>query len=969
LHYTLLALAIIRAKASKQLPIPGPIASGILWFATRSVKWWSDNYRYFAAGCHDLVLAEKARAAGRLEPALVLYHKALTKFVDAKKYYWVAFTHEALATAFAARGARTAAIAHYREAAAAYRRFGAPALLARLRALMPEIAGDAETSQAVRSDKLTMTAGTGTASGAMLDLASVLKASQAISGQIDLNRLVVDMLRISMENAGADYGVLLIMAEGGGQPTERLVGRLTGAVFDAEEIPALPEPRHAPRSVVQLAIETRDVVVGSPDDERFHRDAYVQRERPRSILCQPVVTQGRTVAVLYLENRQLENAFTEGRVETLRLLASHSAIALSNAGFVRDIRASADRIGHLNSQLERILAGTREMSASASGEAAIGVALRSMAQEVPRFSRASCGVVLIERTTGDAAYWPMLVDGRFDRSSGMSAARARPWTAFTAAAGVVKANAATVVVPIKWQDETAGLLVIEGLRDADLSAEEVRFVETLSQSLGLSLKNLDYQNHLESLVAERTQALRAALVEVTVKQRKIQAIMDHIDQGILTFDGQMAVDREFSARLPGLLGETAASVGDRDLMGLVFAKSTLTTDELDRVQEVLGIVIGEEEFNWMLNASRLPRETGIRVGQDSAASERTLALDWNPMSDEAGLVVKMMLTIRDITDQRALEIKVRDAEHSQGRKMAALSQMITVDRLQVRDYLTDGRQRIADAQAEVQKPGPRFELVFRHLHTVKGASVTLNFKGLATLAHDAEEAIPGRTGGAFDRAAMIARLAALASELAFFDAVAAEVFGAGSAPSEEAWSLHSMMPRVQARLEEAAAATALPFGRLEVVDEVGAWTGEMRRALAGIVPHCVNNALDHGYLLPAKRGVSGRPLEISIGAKVAGGRVTVRISDRGVGIDHAKIKRLAAERGIDARSYLEVLFVGGASTADEVSMTSGRGVGLGAVRDIARSLGGDVRLLDRDGGGTMCEITMPLVGQALRKAS
>jgi chemotaxis protein histidine kinase CheA len=86
--------------------------------------------------------------------------------------------------------------------------------------------------------------------------------------------------------------------------------------------------------------------------------------------------------------------------------------------------------------------------------------------------------------------------------------------------------------------------------------------------------------------------------------------------------------------------------------------------------------------------------------------------------------------------------------------------------------------------------------------------------------------------------------------------------------------------------------------------------------------------------------------------------IVLLAQDRGVGLDHSKLKNLALESGLPAETYLEVLFLDGKSTAESVTETSGRGIGLGAARKIARDNGGDVVLSDRDGGGTLCRITL-----------
>lgn len=174
-----------------------------------------------------------------------------------------------------------------------------------------------------------------------LDLQSVLKASQAISGEVELDSLLGKMMTIVLENGGADAGALVLAVDG----TMRLVARASTERADVERLSeplALAVERgRLPSAVVLFAERARAaVVVGdATSDPRCAADPYFASSKARSVLCQPLVHQGQLVGLLYLENGVAAHAFTPRRLGTLELLAGQMAISLQNAKLFDETRA------------------------------------------------------------------------------------------------------------------------------------------------------------------------------------------------------------------------------------------------------------------------------------------------------------------------------------------------------------------------------------------------------------------------------------------------------------------------------------------------------------------------------------------------------------------------------------------------------------------------------------------------------
>jgi len=142
--------------------------------------------------------------------------------------------------------------------------------------------------------------------------------------------------------------------------------------------------------------------------------------------------------------------------------------------------------------------------------------------------------------------------------------------------------------------------------------------------------------------------------------------------------------------------------------------------------------------------------------------------------------------------------------------------------------------------------------------------------------------------------------------------------------------------------------------------------GEVRDALV----HAVRNSVDHGIELPEVRERAGKPKvgRIELRLRADGGMLAVTIEDDGAGIDPARVKQAAVEKGLVARSQalllsdreaLELIFLPGFSTRADVTETSGRGVGMDVVKRKVEALGGSVSVTSQPGQGTRVVLRMP----------
>jgi PAS domain S-box-containing protein len=299
------------------------------------LREWAENCPATFADKYALVSAEIARLVGRDADAMRLYEQAIQ---SAREHGFVqneGLAHELAARFFTARGFDTIAHACLREARRCYHRWGAAGKVRQLEQLHPHI------RDALVPASPTATIGTPVE---QLDVGTVLKAAQAVSGEIELSKLIETLLRIAVEHAGSERGLLILFA--GDKPrieAEATTGRGRVEIMLRE---AAVSPAELPVSMVHYVMRTRQSVI--LDDallqNPFSADEYICQKFVRSVLCLPLVKQSKLIGVLYLENKLAAHVFTPARISVLELLASQAAISLENARLYSDLREREARI-------------------------------------------------------------------------------------------------------------------------------------------------------------------------------------------------------------------------------------------------------------------------------------------------------------------------------------------------------------------------------------------------------------------------------------------------------------------------------------------------------------------------------------------------------------------------------------------------------------------------------------------------
>ncbi|MFM2043382.1 MAG: hypothetical protein RLY86_1958 [Pseudomonadota bacterium] len=310
-----------------------------------------------------LVEAELARQERRTTEAADLYSRAVEVAVEQGFVNDAALAAEKAAAFFARIRRPQLAGEFLRLAWSRYRDWGAAAKCRQLEETAPDALADLLQGQRRTAEAERPAEPVGPSQS--LDLETVVRVAQAVSGELVLDRLIERLLDLAMENAGARMAALALN-RGEGAAADLVVPALRGvdgAGFDVKPDRALADT-DLPTPILNYVARTRDSVVleNASGSERFGSHPRWVGRGELSVLCTPIVHQGRLIGVLYLENDLAAGAFTPERVRLLQVLASQAAVALSNAQLFSQLDRARNELQAYSEQLEDMVAErTREV--------------------------------------------------------------------------------------------------------------------------------------------------------------------------------------------------------------------------------------------------------------------------------------------------------------------------------------------------------------------------------------------------------------------------------------------------------------------------------------------------------------------------------------------------------------------------------------------------------------------------------
>lgn len=512
----------------------------------------------------------------------------------------------------------------------------------------------------------------------------------------------------------------------------------------------------------------------------------------------------------------------------------------------------------------------------------------------------------------------------------------------------------------------------------------------------LKQRKVEEQNRLlEFKVAERTR-------DLAEKNKDIQTLLANMHQGLLAIEEGGLIHHEYSTHLETIF-ETQ-TIAAQDVIDFLFKDAVLDEDLISQMRSSINSMIGEDKMNYAMNAHILIREYPLQV----AGKIKTLSLDWSPILDAQDNVVRLMVSIRDSTELKALE---REAGVKK-RELEIIGQLLPVSAKKFTDYVRSSERYLTECLSLMERSAgidsTLLNTLLRNMHTVKGNSRTHGFTYIANAAHEAEtlfeqaRSLPGdqmrhRLIEVIERvAAVVNEYNQIYSNLKMHNAPA-------SAPGDGVWiskdalaGIKTQAERIGAQIpessqsiliiiEKSCAATladiiAAPIESLSVLAQsLGKPTPKVllqdggilfkesvHEPLSAVFTHLLCNALDHG-IEPAAERIAARKDPaglISIDLSLREHSVCISVRDDGRGLNLNRLYQKGLQLGLfDAArlaSPAEIansIFIAGMSTKPAPDGISGRGVGMEAVKQFLLAMGGDISVellaVDDDLGKTL----------------
>ena len=290
-------------------------------------KYSPENYLHK----YQLLLAEKKRLKRDFYKASQLYDQAIEGAAKQDYIHEQALAYELAGKFYLAQNAHDLTVFYLKSAHNCYQQWGAIGKTAFLEERYSQYIVHSKVTNRNTASTFSSVTTTDSLNSQSLDITTVIKAATAISGEVKLSRLLTLLMNLVLKNAGAQRGVLLLETEGD------LFIEARQDVFqkDNEILSHIPlsEVNDLAISLIHYVQRTKESLIlnKTNQDARFQQDPYIQNYQPKSVVCLPIINQGKSIGILYLENNSTSEAFTSDRLQLLTLLSGQIAVSIDNA--------------------------------------------------------------------------------------------------------------------------------------------------------------------------------------------------------------------------------------------------------------------------------------------------------------------------------------------------------------------------------------------------------------------------------------------------------------------------------------------------------------------------------------------------------------------------------------------------------------------------------------------------------------
>ncbi|BAZ21459.1 serine/threonine protein kinase and signal transduction histidine kinase with GAF and PAS/PAC sensor [Kalymmatonema gypsitolerans NIES-4073] len=575
-----------------------------------------------------LVEAEKARVLGQFFEAEEFYEQAIQGARENEYIQEEALAYELAAKFYLARGRLKFAQTYMQEAHYTYTRWGATAKVRDLEQRYPQFFAKTASSEGIKPYSNAILS-SGSKTSTELDLSSVLKASQTLSGEIVLSTLLEKMMKIVLENAGAQKGYLLTLRsqlEPGNNNGQWVISASGIDNNEFKILPSIPVETVGGSSdtpmlcdaIVNYVIRTQESVVlnDASGEGNFIHTPYIVKQQPKSILCATLRNQGKLVGILYLENNLTTGAFTPDRLEVLKLLSSQAAISIENAKLYAEVRENERRLTQF---LEAIPIGIGVLDAQGRPCYANRMAVELLGK----------GVVPSATAEQLREVYQLYVAGTSQQYPSDQLPIVRALRGEQAIADDIEIHQPDRIIPV----ESRGTPVFD---EKDYLAYAITTIQDITERKQAQQILTDYNRTLEKQVAQRTAALQES--EATLKAAQRVAHVGSWEFDVMT---QKITWSEEQFRIFGLDPTQSEPTYEQYIQ-------QIHPDDRALVQQSYAQMMGTgrgEELDF-----RIVRPNG-EVRHVSRRCEAVV--------NEQGQVIKFFGTILDITERKRAELELQ----------------------------------------------------------------------------------------------------------------------------------------------------------------------------------------------------------------------------------------------------------------------------------------------------------------------
>ncbi|WP_196139306.1 ATP-binding protein [Aliikangiella sp. G2MR2-5] len=549
-------------------------------------------------------------------------------------------------------------------------------------------------------------------------------------------------------------------------------------------------------------------------------------------------------------------------------------------------------------------------------------------------------------------------------------------------------------VPLIDKDVLIGAMNFSGeVNQVSFEDSDYEFASSIARLLVTTIKNIrmrevieEQNRNLEAKVKERT-------AELQKKNNDIATMMANLQQGIFTIMDGGVIHSEYSSHLEDIV-ETK-QIANRNFMDVIFAQTSLGVDVKDQISTAIDSLLGMDAMMFDFNSHLLVNEVTLGNNENG---EKLVELDWVPIVNQNDEIEKILVTVRDVTELRALQ----SAAEEQKKELEIVGQILSVDRDKFDEFIAGSYAFISDCRELIKSTKDKdlsvIATLFRNMHTVKGNARTYGFNYITDSVHTVEhtyDELRKIEDKSWEQEFLLEELDLAEKDINKYEQIAREkLSGSGSSGGvkidveninlllKSASSLDlsksdsdvnqwindcyqclsqtqgvtadKMLSEVISSISSLAAELGKPEPKVNIDTGGIAIRNEIHNRLANVFMHVLRNAIDHGIESIEERKKNSKPESGNIDIKISADQDKIEfiVKDDGRGMALNKIYQSAVEKEIYSdkaprpsdNEIAQLIFSSGFSTAENVSEISGRGVGMDAVKQFLNEAGGDVEV-------------------------